>query len=1109
MLSILKASAGSGKTFALTYEYIRLLLGYRDEKGDYRLNTRKRDRHRTILAITFTNKATDEMKRRIVHELAVLAGMEPDWDEKSPYLKDLITEFKCSESALKDAARNALRQLLFDFSYFHVSTIDAFFQTILRTFAREAELDGNYELDIDTESAIGFGVTDLFASLTAEPDSAEAKMMVRWISRYLLERLREGKSVALFNRGSKGFEDLLRLIAQLSNERFASEFDAMMEYLATDKLAGYRRGVSAEAKALREEVRRSCTAALSAMATYPLPKGNISSNLIKQISDCSQSGCDSGKRVSAASVVAGKPFYNKAAAPYFADGGMAPLYNAVMDACRAITELSPRITVLEHIAANLFIMGLLRGVYTRVERFRNENNTLLLSDTNALLRKIIGDDDAPFVYERVGVDFHHFLIDEFQDTSSLQWDILRPLVNESQAWDYDNLIIGDEKQCIYRFRSSDPTLLQSRVGQEVTAKVAVRGATPEENTNWRSSRTMVEFNNSLFSTIASAYGYEDIYANVAQNVSPKHSSHEGYVEINRIPAKEFNEQALGYMAAGIKRELEAGYRPCDIAVLTRFRKEAVEAIDYLLDFIASDEGLAARGIRIISDDSMTIDHSPAVKRVVSVLRSVSTGRRDVTEPEDGSDDSPVMRRTAQEFENLLARYEHYIGNSMSPSEALNRAVADCSEPLPGMPELEGIICENLPAMVERIAHFYFPDGRVTEGEQVYLMAFEDTVADFCATAPVADIQSFLRWWDSVGHTTKLSASADSNALRVMTIHKSKGLEFCCVHIPFADWSMVRFKDLEWFEPHPVRGVPDSVLPPLIPMLPTAVMRGTEYREEYEKRHREQMLDELNAMYVAFTRAIDELVVSIPVVAEKKKKTADDAADDAAELIFSTPKAGAMAWLALSRLGYDGDRICLGRMAESVSTEHDIKRTALLPDRTVDMPPYTVRLRDSLMQGTRIETLADREMGRRRGNILHDVLAGISVADDTARAVRRAVRCGLIPEADEARVTSLLRNAIAQVEDRGWFSGFKRELRERPIGNADPNNTTGTERPDRVVWNADGHLDVIDYKFGHTHRKAYIHQVRRYVDLYRKLGFTGVRGYVWYVEEGLIEEVPDK
>lgn len=1086
MLSILKASAGSGKTYSLTYDYIRLLLGYKDDDGRYRINLRKRDRHRHILAITFTNKATDEMKERIIHELAVLAGMETGWESKtSPYLDSLTKEFDCDSRQVKIAAGKALRQLLFDFNYFHVSTIDAFFQVILRTFAREAELDGNYELDLDTDRAIGYGVDELFTSLSLEPDTIESKNMVSWITRYLLEELRNGRSINLFNRGSHDYDKFIQLIAKASDEKFAENFDRMMEYLSTDKIAVYRKGIRRESANLRRECREAAVSALEAIAAYPLPKGKISQYLLNQLADISDSGFDDGRRVSVANTAAGADFFTAPARPFFADGAMAPLYNAVTGACRTIVDNSANITILDHIASNLFMLGLLRGVYTRVEQFRSENNTLLLSDTNSLLNKIIKGAETPFIYERVGVDFRHFLIDEFQDTSRLQWDNLQPLLNESQANGFDNLIIGDEKQCIYRFRSSDPSLLQHKVKEEVINDVRVRGTAKGENTNWRSSADVVQFNNALFHTMAGIYGFSDIYANVRQNVAESNINHHGYVSMQRFSdSATYSDEALEHMASEIKRQLASGYDPCHIAVLTRVRADAVKVIDYLLDIFANDPVLSDRKIRIISDDSLSVDSSPSVKRVISILRSIGVTKRDDDEQTD------IRNRSRRELENMVGWYEFNIGRGQAPSTALTNAVDECCRRLELDAQLRSMQCENLPALIERIVHFYFPDHHIPNGEEVYMLAFEDAVADFCTTSQTTDVQSFLRWWDTVGCRTRLSAAADRNALRVMTIHKSKGLEFKCVHIPFVDWPVVKFRDSEWFTPQPVRGVPDSVIPPLILACPMSAMRHTLYASEYEKRHREQMLDELNVLYVAFTRAIDELIVSY-YAPEKEKKAKSAPVDDNPAL--STPSAGEMVSTTLLQLGRTD---ILESWGEPTSAKADKQkpRKALEPTQSIAMPVYSVDLRDNLLDYTGIDT-DTTDSGRQRGNIMHDILANTHTVNDLHRAVGYVVRRGALPTSQRDDTKRILSEALASVESYGWFSGFKKAYRERAIQLA-PGKTV---RPDRVVWTADGHIDIIDFKFGHEHPRDYNRQLRTYIDAYAAVGYKGVRGFIWYVD----------
>ena len=200
MINIYKASAGSGKTYTLAREYIKLILGHKDEEGNYRLNRRSGGAHRSVLAITFTNKATEEMKTRIIHELAVIAGLEKGWTKESPYACELCETFRCSRDELRNAAARALRDLLYDFNFFSVSTIDSFFQTILRSFAREAEVAGNYELELNDESIIGMSVDKLLQDLNHGEQNKRTAYLINWLSSYMTQLIEDGMPFNVFNR---------------------------------------------------------------------------------------------------------------------------------------------------------------------------------------------------------------------------------------------------------------------------------------------------------------------------------------------------------------------------------------------------------------------------------------------------------------------------------------------------------------------------------------------------------------------------------------------------------------------------------------------------------------------------------------------------------------------------------------------------------------------------------------------------------------------------------------------------------------------------------------------------------------------------------------------
>ena len=1121
MLTIYKASAGSGKTFTLAYEYIKMLLGVKDkDTGRYTLNRKMRDRHRHILAVTFTNKATDEMKRRIVHELAVLGRIEPKWTKESPYEQMLCKDLGCNPEELREASASALRQLLFDFNFFQVSTIDSFFQTILRTFAREVDIAGNYEVDLDNDRAIGYGVRELFDTLQIDSHSPETHRLIHWITQYLLDELSGGRQIMLFNRQSKVHARFISFIKNISNDDFADHYDEMMDYLSEpSRLKLLTEQLASTEDAIRASTRQACRKALDTIQSRgydpdPSQKGKsqelkVTSLLFKQLTDIAEKGEETGTRTSAAKALADiSTAYKKKLREALESAPDPSLEADITDACRAIIEGTARLKLYRKIRANVFVLGLLERVYFHINNYRNDNNTIFLSDTNTLLREIIGDEKdngAPFVYERVGVWINHYLIDEFQDTSRIQWENLSPLLHEGQSENDDSLIIGDEKQCIYRFRFSDPTLLQSGVGQAFPHSSRTKGNNPADNTNWRSSRDVVEFNNRLFGSLARITGFEEIYDNVAQNVSPRHSDHRGYIRTTEIEAAgsddaALKETTLRLLTDDIARQLADGYKPCDITILTRFNQEAADVISHLME--AADTRSELAGLRIMSDDAMAIVSAPAVRLIISILRYIAMPQ---AEPETTAEPTTRRRALQKEIGRMVNNFEHLVSCGADNNEALQAAIIALNEKdknihaaVSAEEEVASTMaCFNLPSLVEHIIGGYL-SAEMRRDQNMYISAFVDSVTEFCSRG-TSDIHAFLKWWDESGHRTKISAPFDERAIRIMTIHKSKGLEFKCVHIPFANWKMVSFKGLEWFETGgQLPGIDPANVPPMIPLQPSSMLEGTQFEPFYRQRCREQLLDELNVLYVALTRASDELsIICRKSTAEGDPQTVNDLLRlgfDEIEMVPSDP----------DELPDDIEGVTINTIGSPTHPQQSEKDspTALEPDSASAMEPYTTLPRKDLWDNLELDRDEELSEARERGILLHDTLARISHAGDLDKAVDRMIYRGLMQRDEAEEIRKYLRRELSREEIAPWFEGYHKILKERDI--VIDNKIVG--RPDRVIWRADGHIDVVDYKFGAENPRKYARQVSIYMDHLRSMGHDNIRGFIWYVDSGKITPV---
>ncbi|MDE6484861.1 MAG: UvrD-helicase domain-containing protein [Duncaniella sp.] len=1099
MLKIYKASAGSGKTFTLAREYITLILGEKRDDGIYRLARRGGSRHRHILAITFTNKATEEMKGRIIHELAVLAGREPGWTAPSPYLDYLRELFGCSAGQLMEAAASALDDILHDFNSFNVSTIDAFFQLVLRTFAREAEIDGNYEVELDDERVIALGVDEMLSSLNLRDGNTRDNMyLLRWLETYMTDKVAEGGSFNVFNRSSQLHANLIKFFKNISGETFVDNEKQIMDYLDDpQRLTDFDKHLASAIGAARRATADACSAAVEHIAACGC-EGVLQKNTLGMLKAWIKGRRADGKDPGATP----RNILDDPDKAYLKAGVSSPLRTAHLDtliaeACRCVTEGYESTRFLEILRGNLFHLGLLKRLNECISSYRKENSTIMLSDTNAILRRIIGKDDTPFVYERLGQELEHFLIDEFQDTSPLQWENLLPLVETSMSRSKDCLVIGDEKQCIYRFRNSEPRLLMN-LHSAFEGECDSRGTSPQENTNWRSSAEVVRFNNTLFMALASVTGNAELYKNVVQLVSPKHIRHQGYVKVRdfdalgKMSGDERRAAMLDAMTEELQSALDAGYKPKDVAVLVRTRKEGERVIEHLMR-LQSEEG-RFKNVRIVSDQSILVSSSGVVRLIISVLRFL-TATDDVTSS---------RKKSRREIARLLNRYEFFRSRNLTASRSLIEALSSPEVIEEIASEAIAVNCLNLPTVVERIITRYVtPADRLSQN--LFICAFQDLVNDFVKNGN-GDIRSFLEWWDEKGYRTPVAGVADDLSLSVLTIHKAKGLEYKVVLLPFAGAKEVTVKEVKWFEMPEIPGIPSDIIPPFIPINCTSALEGTPFQQEFLKLQGDVLMDELNVFYVALTRAVDRLYVGLAVtrgtsVADYVRDAiAACTPDYVANLSAEVPVEKGSEYMPLAT-GSDGIMEIGTPTVAGVDKKADV--TALTPSVAEEMPVYWSSDRDDLWDGTRVDDVSryDFANARRRGIVIHDLMARIHSLDEVDTVITKMIREGEIPAHEIDEVRSTAHRLLSDDRAARWFEDTERVLIERPV------MVDGEEhRPDRVVWTADGNIDIIDYKTGQENPSRYRRQVRRYMDRFAEMGYENVRGYLWYLDSGEIVEV---
>lgn len=1132
MLTIYKASAGSGKTYRLALEYVRLLLGVKDEaSGCYRLDlprytgaAPRAAAHRHILAITFTNKATEEMKRRIVDELASLASDHADGSADCDLVTELIAEFGCTREELRAVAARALRSLLFDYHHFNVSTIDSFFQTVLRSFAREIDRQGDYSLELNDDLAVSTGIGLMLDDLNYGRPQRRAHIM-EWIRNYTMDLVGKGKDGSLFNRSGFLLRRLAAYVRKMGSEVFKKQSSEVLAYLEDPaRMKAFTEAISNRIASLSAPLAERARGLIGHYRSSGFDDAAIPST-VWRIIDTVITGEPLNPVTAFKSIGVRKvlgfdesgdtSFYVKKYLP----GGKNPVFPpddftaglcSLMQDCRAAAVES---TVLRQIAAACPSLEFLGFTWHYINRFRTENNLILLSDTNDLLQRIIGESSAPFIYERIGVVLRHFLIDEFQDTSHMQWHNLKRLVENSLAEGCDNLIIGDEKQAIYRFRNSDSSLLHHVVmNEDFPDDSVLRGNNASENTNYRSAADIVRFNNALFTRIAANCGLEG-YENTIQ--TPKKKDVPGLVRIydtaglasiNGMPAE------FAITAREIIRQHEAGYRWSDIAVLMRRRDEAEQMVSYLLKYHP--------GIRVLSDEALLLRNSPAVKTVVSMLKLVAESYGSTPPDRMNSTTGTPVFGTSGDIRLMISRYDYFHSDGYGSGDALRHALDapagdnEAQDINDSVADIRSSHASGLVSLVETIIAKKVPPSRRVS-EYAYLAAFQDEVIGYCSKFNPS-VHAFLEWWDEASAKLAISAGTGQDAVAVMTVHKSKGLQWACVHVPFGDWELVRNDDNVWIHPH-LDFVDPAVVPPLlaVDINAASAMPGSPLYAEAMRNRSEQLVDNVNTTYVAYTRPERELTVCFrarkQAGAEVFKALAAPAAGKDPE--FCTDLAAYM-----RENSGDGPVFQLGEPTAPLPRQETVSpsgvhrsgdyRVYLRPDtsRYTTIDDVTADAGDIMSDSERPDETSLHEpllpenlrQAAERGIHLHSVMADIdSLSDIDTALARAAVRLRLEPDvtAEYTAIISRAFDSAGEHVDR-WFADGVTALREQSIYVPERDITL---RPDRIVIDGDGSVEVVDYKFTAEPLPGHRRQVEGYVALLRSMGYEKVTGYLWYPE----------
>ncbi len=1060
---ILNASAGSGKTYQLAYKYVRDVV---EQPMLYR----------HILAVTFTNKATEEMKSRILREIHTLAS-----GGESNLLAQLCRELRLDAETVRRRAREVRSRILHDYSHFTVLTIDTFFQRILRAFIKELGIDLNYNVEIETSSVLAKSTDTLIDRIA---DDGELR---RWMTEFVQERIDDGSRWDIR-------DGILQLGGELFKERnkealsMARSRDELREIVARMSREG------AEAKQhLQQRAQRAVEIITRAGCTAEDFSGKSRSfaKYFYAVAGGEMREPTATVRSRAAST---DGWCTKGSA---ATGLAAELQPLLAELCEGYDRSLRLWNTCDLVRENFRSFALLTDLYDRVQHLCEEQNLLLLSETKYLLSEFIDHNDAPFIYEKVGNRFERFMIDEFQDTSVKEWENFLPLLDNamSQSEESSVLIVGDIKQSIYRWRGGDWQLLHSEAQQSLGTE---RTTVENLKHNYRSLSRIVHFNNRamaqavvadnnrLNSELAEAACRGDISAQSAASL--KDTLLDAYRTVEQIPARK--DECEGYISVETFAErppvvericqlLNLGFSPSDIMILVRGATDGGRIAEELLEFKRTNTDERYR-FDVMTQEALVVGNAPVSGFIAAAMRLALN-------PDDS------LNR---------ALYNHYLG------EAFDRTLTEEERDF-----FHSLRLRSPEEAFERIVMRHTLDG--DRLQTAYLQAIHEQIIAFCSSR-IADIPLWLKWWDETGSSRSLSVEASERSIEITTIHKAKGLEKRVVIVPYCSWPL---------DPRSGGGITNIVWAEAegngseagrFPVRFRKAMSSSGFSAAYFREKVFSHVDNINLLYVVLTRAKESLHIFIPQSArgahvgsllmaamrpEKERVTIDDTAT------LHTPATLAERveqGLFEGRYTADesGERFEFGRMQPPV-----MSRTRPVEAEHVVLEHYPTSeadLRLRLPSQRYFEEDGEVELSPRNYGIL--MHRAFELADDKEgihRALEGMLADGTISAAESAILHERIDTALADATVCDWFSGrWQRVRNEAQIIVPDQRSV---RRPDRVMISGDRAV-VVDYKFGDIKTSGHRKQIEEYCRLLHDMGYTEVAGYLWYVKRGKVEKI---
>jgi len=1034
---IFDASAGAGKTYNLVKQYLKICL-----QGKHSW------KYREILAITFTNKAANEMKERIIQALLHFSAY-PELGKFHSLFYDLKNETAFEEKELASKSAQVLKSILHAYSAFSVSTIDRFTNRLIRSFSHDLKVNGNYEVELDSQAILKESIDRFLNSV--QTDSAAAKALIGFIE----SQLTEGKSPRVE-------ESLLKMAYELFDER-AHGYLSLLKGFSTKGFFEVRKAIYARVTDIEKAITDKANQIVDFLQQREIDEnifsyGDLPRFLQKIIEQ--KALLLPGKRL-ISQVDGDSEFYSKAkkaeaeAALINAEGELRGLMKELF---QLVWDNFPFYHLAKHILKNIHALAVMSEVEHHLAEVKQQSNRLPIGEFNKIISDYLQDQPAAFLYEKIGERYRHYFVDEFQDTSVLQWKNLLPLINNAISSGGDALIVGDAKQAIYRWRGGEVNQFLSLSSNTDTSNV-LNGVKLYErqnerlSDNYRSRKNIVDFNNHFFQLAAGellSEQHQQLFRQASQN--PK-GSEGGYVKLELLNYDPDNKEAYlqqqcEYCLGIVQEALERGYQLKDIAILTRKKTDALVLSNYLIE----------NNIEIVSEESLMLNQSAEALAIVSFIKMLARpddlqGRIDFAEYLWSK--LPLKKGERHGFLDKITKSQY---------ADLQAFLEEC---LPGF-ILSDFISKPLRDKVYRIIQKL----KINHQSDPYVLALLDKVQEIESKKEGGET-AFLRWWEEGGNESTIVLPEILNALKMMTIHKAKGLEFPITILAFADWrATMESNSSEWLilNPEEFGGLSAAK----VSLSPANLELADEnYQKAYKENEENIYLDNLNLLYVALTRAEDEL----HIIGSRGRR------DDNKRVTLYFEK-------------------YLNQLEVEDSSSWFAGEVLNISESPIDDEIETSELYESMLweEKLSISTEAPQSWNevtaRGKGTSLHEVMALLKTEKDKKDAIGKALEIGIIEEDEENEISDLIDSMVYNADLEAYYRTDAKVLNEKDLLN--PLLPKG--RPDRIVITGNK-VDIIDYKYGQE-QERHKRQVEAYMHNLEEMGYERGDQVLIYLENEL-------